>query len=138
MLVNALRGHLAEFRSDRGSGPAQSDKTDLRLSWTRTDGRVPDIARQVLKVIVNQIEDTSDADRWARRRRLSHGTRANPVSQTSGYHSGDRARSSPQRSQATVLQIRTYSVAAEEFGRMARASTETNLYRWKGRVLGKE
>jgi transposase len=56
MLVNALRGHLAEF----GLVEAQGLHKVARLIATvmdEMDGRIPDIARQVLKVIVSQIED---------------------------------------------------------------------------------
>ncbi len=46
---------LSRVRSNRGSGPAQSGKTDYDV-MDENDGRIPDIARQVLKVIVSHIE----------------------------------------------------------------------------------
>ena len=57
MLVNALRGHLAEFGLIEAQGLHKVTRL-IAIVMDETDGRVPDIARQVLKVIVNQIEDT--------------------------------------------------------------------------------
>jgi transposase len=56
MLVNALRGHLAEFGLIEAQGLHKVARL-IAIVMDETDGRVPDIARQVLKVIVNQIED---------------------------------------------------------------------------------
>jgi transposase len=55
MLVNALRGHLAEFGLIEAQGLHKVAR--LIAIVDEKDGRVPDIARQVLKVIVSQIED---------------------------------------------------------------------------------
>jgi transposase len=57
MLVNALRGHLAEFGLIEAQGLHKVARL-IAIVMDETDGRVPDIARQVLKMIVNQIEDT--------------------------------------------------------------------------------
>jgi transposase len=57
MLVNALRGHLAEFGLIEAQGLHKVARL-ITIVMDETDGRVPDIARQVLKMIVNQIEDT--------------------------------------------------------------------------------
>jgi len=57
MLVNALRGHLAEFGLIEAQGLHKVARL-IAIVMDEKDGRVPDIARQVLKVIVNQIEDT--------------------------------------------------------------------------------
>ena len=57
MLVNALRGHLAEFGLIEAQGLHKVARL-IAIVMDENDGRVPDIARQVLKVIVNQIEDT--------------------------------------------------------------------------------
>ena len=57
MLVNALRGHLAEFGLIEAQGLHKVTRL-ITIVMDEMDGRVPDIARQVLKVIVNQIEDT--------------------------------------------------------------------------------
>src|ERR1700676_3772073 len=57
MLVNALRGHLAEFGLIEAQGLHKVARL-IAVVMDEEDGRVPDIARQVLKVIVNQIEDT--------------------------------------------------------------------------------
>jgi transposase len=57
MLVNALRAHLAEFGLIEAQGMHKVARL-IAVVMDEEDGRVPDIARQVLKVIVNQIEDT--------------------------------------------------------------------------------
>src|ERR1700724_3084209 len=57
MLVNALRGHLAEFGLIEAQGLHKVARL-IAIVMDETDGRVPDVARQVLKMIVNQIEDT--------------------------------------------------------------------------------
>jgi transposase len=60
MLVNALRAHLAEF----GMVAAQGLRNVSQLiAVVRDDGdtRVPDVARQVLQVLANQIEQIEEA-----------------------------------------------------------------------------
>jgi transposase len=57
MLVNALRGHLAELGLIEAQGLHKVARL-IAVVMDENDRRVPDIARQVLKVIVNQIEDT--------------------------------------------------------------------------------
>jgi len=56
MLVNALRGHLAEFGFVEAQGLHKVARL-IAIVTDEMDGRVPDIARQVLKVIVSQIKD---------------------------------------------------------------------------------
>src|SRR6267378_6690946 len=56
MLVNALRGHLAEFGLIEAKGLHKVARL-IAIVMDEKDGRVPDIARQVLKVIINEIED---------------------------------------------------------------------------------
>ena len=56
MLVNALRGHLAEFGLIEAQGLHKVAKL-IAIVTNENDGRVPDIARQVLKVIINEIDD---------------------------------------------------------------------------------
>jgi transposase len=56
MLVNALRGHLAEFGLVEAQGLHKVARL-IAIVMDEMDARVPDIARQVLKVIVSQIED---------------------------------------------------------------------------------
>src|SRR6266849_104630 len=56
MLVNALRGHLAEFGFVEAQGLHKVARL-IAIVMDEMDGRVPDIARQVLKVIVSQIKD---------------------------------------------------------------------------------
>ena len=57
MLVNALRGHLAEFGLIEAQGLHKVVRL-IAIVMDEKDNRVPEPARQVLKVIVNQIEDT--------------------------------------------------------------------------------
>lgn len=56
MLVNALRGHLAEFGLIEAQGLHKVAKL-IAIVTNENDGRVPDIARQVLQVMVHHIED---------------------------------------------------------------------------------
>jgi transposase len=56
MLVNALRGHLAEFGLIEAQGLHKVVRL-ITIVMDEMDRRVPDTARQVLKVIVHQIED---------------------------------------------------------------------------------
>jgi transposase len=56
MLVNALRGHFAEFGLIEAQGLHKVARL-ITIVMDEKDGRVPDIAREVLKVIVSQIED---------------------------------------------------------------------------------
>src|ERR1700733_5746135 len=56
MLVNALRGHLAEFGLIEAQGLHKVVRL-ITIVMDEMDRRIPDIARQVLKVIVHQIED---------------------------------------------------------------------------------
>src|SRR5258708_13896160 len=79
MLVNALRGHLAEFGLIEARGLHKVARL-ITIVMDEKDGRVPDIARQVLKVIVNQIEDTQTRTSrletqilpWAKTNPVSH------------------------------------------------------------------
>src|ERR1700694_5897098 len=56
MLVNALRGHLAEFGLIEAQGLHKVARL-IAIVMDERDGRGPDIARQVLKVIINEIKD---------------------------------------------------------------------------------
>jgi len=56
MLINALRGHLAEFGLVEAQG-AHKVAALVALIRNSTDERVPDGARQVLAVIADQIDD---------------------------------------------------------------------------------
>jgi transposase len=109
MLVNALRGHLAEFGLIEAQGLHKVAKL-IAIVTNENAGRVPDIARQVLQVMVNHIEDIQ-VRIVGLEKRFSRGTRATqsandwPPFQASG-------RSSPRPSQQR-LQIPTHSVAAE-------------------------
>src|SRR3989441_13062487 len=79
MLVNALRAHLAEF----GMVAAQGLRNVSQLiAVVRDDGdtRLPDVARQVLQVLANQIEQIETAI-TALERQLLAWHKTNPVSQ---------------------------------------------------------
>jgi transposase len=79
MLVNALRAHLAEF----GMVAAQGLRNVSQLiAVVRDDGdtRLPDVARQVLQVLANQIEQI-EAAVTALERQLLAWHKTNPVSQ---------------------------------------------------------
>jgi transposase len=56
MLVNALRGHLAEFGLVEAQGLHKIAGL-IAIVRDDTDGRVPDIARQMLKLIAEQIDE---------------------------------------------------------------------------------
>src|SRR3981081_46677 len=56
MLVNALRGDLAWIGLIEAQGLNKVARL-IAIVMDEKDGRVPDIARQVLKVIINEIED---------------------------------------------------------------------------------
>jgi transposase len=60
MLVNALRGHLAEFGLIEAQGLHKVARL-IAIITDETDERIPGLARQVLKVIVNQIENIQTA-----------------------------------------------------------------------------
>jgi transposase len=79
MLVNALRGHLAEFGLIEAQGLHKVGRL-IAIVMNETDGRIPDIARQVLKVIVNQIEETQTGIVGLERQILAWH-KNNPVSQ---------------------------------------------------------
>src|SRR5262249_55202494 len=79
MLVNALRAHLAEFGIVAAQGLRNVGEL---IAIVRDDGdtRLPDVARQVLQVLANQIEQIETAVAALERQRLAwHKT--NPMSQ---------------------------------------------------------
>ena len=78
-LVNALRGHLAEFGVIAPQGLRNVGKL---IAIVRADGdtRLPDVARQVLQVLANQIEQIEMAI-TALERQLLAWHKTNPVSQ---------------------------------------------------------
>jgi len=88
MLVNALRGHLAEFGLIEAQGLHKVARL-ITIVMDETDGRVPDIARQVLKVIVNQIKDIQTGIAELETQILAWH-KNNPNQPTSGHHPGDR------------------------------------------------
>lgn len=109
MLVNALRGHLAEFGLIEAQGLHKVAKL-IAIVTNENAGRVPDIARQVLQVMVNHIEDIQ-VRIVGLEKRFSRGTRATQ-SANDWLPFRVSGRSSPRRSQQR-LQIPTHSVAAE-------------------------
>ena len=78
-LVNALRGHLAEFGVIAPQGLRNVGEL---IAIVRDDGdtRLPDVARQVLQVLANQIEQIETAVA-ALERQLLAWHKTNPVSQ---------------------------------------------------------
>jgi transposase len=79
MLVNALRGHLAEFGLIEAQGLHKVARL-IAIVMDEKDGRIPDIARQVLKVIVSHIEDIQTRIAGLERQVLEWH-KNNPVSQ---------------------------------------------------------
>jgi transposase len=79
MLVNALRGHLAEFGLIEAQGLHKVAKL-IAIVLDEKDRRISDIARRVLKVIVSQIEDTQTRIAGLERQILAWH-KNNPVSQ---------------------------------------------------------
>ena len=75
MLVNALRGHLAEFGLVEAQGLHKVARL-IAIVMDEMDGRVPDIARQVLKVIVSR----SKIPRAAGAHRVSGRGKSHPES----------------------------------------------------------
>jgi hypothetical protein len=89
MLVNALRGHLAEFGLIEAQGLHKVARL-IAVVMDEKDRRVPDVARQVLKMIVNQIEDTQTQIAGLETQVLaSH--KSNPISQRLATIPVDRA-----------------------------------------------
>jgi transposase len=79
MLVNALRAHLAEFGMVAAQGLRNVGEL---IAIVRDDGdtRLPDVARQVLQVLANQVEQIETAVA-ALERQLLAWHKTNPVSQ---------------------------------------------------------
>ena len=127
MLVNALRGHLAEFGLIEAQGLHKVARL-IAIVMDEKDNRVPDIARQVLKVIVNQIEDTQT--RIAELERAGPGMAQEQSSQpTSGHHPGDRAdhRHCDCRNCCGSEHIPQW----QRVCRLARVGAATKLHRWQ-------
>jgi agmatine/peptidylarginine deiminase len=80
---------LAEFGLVEAQGLHKMARL-IAIVTDEMDARVPDIARQVLKVIIGQIEEIQTTDRWARDAG-PRVTQEQPSQPTSGYHPGDRA-----------------------------------------------
>jgi transposase len=78
-LVNALRGHLAEFGVIAPQGLRNVGKL-IAIVRDERDARLPDLARQVLQVLANQIEQIETAVA-ALERQLLTWHKTNPVSQ---------------------------------------------------------
>src|SRR5215467_4245453 len=79
MLVNALRAHLAEFGLVAAQGLRNVGEL-IAIVRKQDDTRVPDMARQVLQVLANQIEQT-EAAIAALEKQLLAWHKSNPVSQ---------------------------------------------------------
>lgn len=79
MLVNALRGHLAEFGLIEAQG-LHKVAILTAIVMDEKDGRIPDVARQVLKIIVSHIEHIQTQIAGLERQVLAWH-KNNPVSQ---------------------------------------------------------
>src|SRR5260370_689277 len=79
MLVNALRAHLAEFGIVAAQGLRHVGDL-IAIVRDDCDTRLPDVARQVLQVLANQIEQIETAVA-ALERQLLAWHKSNPVSQ---------------------------------------------------------
>src|SRR6266446_4168288 len=78
-LVNALRGHLAEFGAIAPQGLRNVGKL-IAIVRDEGDARLPDLARQVLQVLAAQIEQLAAAVA-AIEKQLMAWHKSNPVSQ---------------------------------------------------------
>src|SRR5215831_7186085 len=78
-LVNALRGHLAEFGVIAPQGLRNVGKL-IAIVRDEGDAQLPDLARQVLQVLANQIEQIETAV-TALEKQLMTWHKSNPVSQ---------------------------------------------------------
>jgi transposase len=78
-LVNALRGHLAEFGVIAPQGLRNVGKL-IAIVRDQGDARLPDLARQVLQVLAAQIEQL-EAAVAAIEKQLMAWHRSNPISQ---------------------------------------------------------
>src|ERR1700745_2728875 len=88
MLVNALRAHLAEFGMVAAQGLRNVGGL-IAIVRDDVDTRLPDVARQVLQVLANQIEQIEMAV-TALERQLLAWHKTNPVSQRLASISGIR------------------------------------------------
>src|SRR5262245_62489962 len=79
VLVNALRGHLAEFGVIAPQGLRNVGKL-IAIVRDERDARLPDLARQVLQVLAAQIEQL-EAAVAAIEKQLMAWHKSNPVSQ---------------------------------------------------------
>jgi transposase len=93
MLVNVLRAHMAEFGIIAAQGLRNVGQL---IAMVRDDGdtRLPDVARQVLQVLANQIEQIETAVA-ALERQLLAWHKSNPVSQRLASIPGNWGLSSP-------------------------------------------
>jgi transposase len=93
MLVNALRAHLAEFGMVAAQGLRNVGEL---IAIVRDDGdtRLPDVARQVLQVLANQIEQIQTAVA-ALERQLLAWHKTNPVRRLRTRRRSARIESSP-------------------------------------------
>ena len=127
MLVNALRGHLAEFGLIEAQGLHKVAGL-AAIVVDEMDKRVPDTARQVLKLIVSQIEDiqTGIAELRKAGSRLAQEQPSQP---TSGHHPRHRA---DHRHGNRGDDCRSEHIPQwQRVCRLARSGAETELYRWQ-------
>ena len=80
MLINALRGHCAEFGIIAAQGLSRAGEL-IKLIEDAADSRLPDLARQVLQCLTSQIRSIQGGDRLDREEAtgLAHLLRSKPA-----------------------------------------------------------
>ena len=90
MTINALRGHLAEFGVIAPQGPRHVAQL-VAVVRDEGRGRVPELARRVLLVLVEQLEELASADRLVCEHALAGLAPRQPGEPAAGDHPGHRA-----------------------------------------------
>ena len=127
MLVNALRGHLAEFGLIEAQGLHKVAGL-IAIVMDEKDERVPDMARQVLKMIIDQIEEIQTRIAALETQVLAWH-KSNPVSQRLATIPGI----GPIIATAIAATVADAGDVPQRPGvcRLARASAATELNRWQ-------
>jgi transposase len=126
MLVNTLRGHMAEFGLVEAQGLHKVAGL-ITIVMDESDRRIPDMARQVLKMITDQISDLQTRISALEAQVLAWH-RDNPVSQRPATIPGDWA----DHRHCDCSDSRSGGRVPQRPGicRLARAGAEPKLNRW--------
>jgi transposase len=127
-----VRGHLAEFGLIEARGLHKVVRL-IAIVMDEKGGRVPDLARQVLKVIVSHIEDIQTRIAGLERQVLAWH-KNNPVSQRLATIPGI-GRIIATAIAATVADPNIFR-SGREFAALARARAETKLHRGQSAAWG--